>query len=96
MLTAPVVLGALGVTIALYLVNRQLASRVAYYTGLVLIVLTGTAVFAGTMYLLTNPNVMQSTELGRTIDQSIRTGLQKGLKNVPNLPSLKNLLTPTP
>jgi serine/threonine protein kinase len=96
MLTAPVVLGSLAVTLVLYLVNRQLASRVAYYTGLVLIVVTGTAVFAGTMYLLTNPNLMQSSEFGRSIDQAIQRGLKEGLKNVPDLPALKNLLTPTP
>jgi hypothetical protein len=99
MLTAPVVLGTLGMTIVLYLVNRQLARQVAYYTGLVLMVLAGTAVFAGTMYLLSNPEVMQATKFGRMIDQSIRTGLEKGLKNIPNLPdipALKDILTPTP
>jgi tRNA A-37 threonylcarbamoyl transferase component Bud32 len=99
MLTAPVVLGSIGVTIVLYLVNRQLASRVAYYTGLVLMVLAGTAIFAGTMFLLTNPDVMQSTQFGRMIDQTIQRSLKKGLENIPNLPdipALKNILTPTP
>ena len=99
MLTGPVVLGSLIVTIVLYLVNRPLASRVAYYSGMVLIVLAGTAVFAGTMYLLTNPEVMQSTQFGRMIDQTIQRSLDEGLKNIPNLPdipALKNILTPTP
>jgi len=99
MLTGPVVLGSLIVTIVLYLVNRPLASRVAYYTGLVLIVLTGTAVFAGTMYLLTNPDLMQSTQFGQMIDQTIQRSLDQGLKNIPNLPdipALKDILTPTP
>jgi len=99
MLTGPVVLGSIGVTAVLYLVNRPLASRVAYYTGLVLMALTGTAIFAGTMFLLTNPDVMQSTQFGRTIDQAIQRGLDRGLKNIPNLPgipALKDILTPTP
>jgi tRNA A-37 threonylcarbamoyl transferase component Bud32 len=99
MLTGPVVLGSIGVTIVLYLVNRPLASRVAYYTGMVLMALTGTAIFAGTMYLLTNPDVMQSTQFGRLIDQTIQRSLDKSLKNIPNLPdipALRNILTPTP
>jgi tRNA A-37 threonylcarbamoyl transferase component Bud32 len=99
MLTGPVVLGSLIVTIVLYLVNRPLASRVAYYSGMVLIVVAGTAVFAGTMYLLTNPEVMQSTQFGRMIDQTIQRSLDEGVKNIPNLPdipALKNILTPTP
>jgi hypothetical protein len=102
MLTAPVVLGSLIAVVALYLVNRQLASRVAYYTGLVLMVLAGTAVFAGTMYLLTTPDVMQATRFGRMLDQTIQRSLKQGLESIPNLPNLpdipalKDLLTPTP
>jgi hypothetical protein len=99
MLTGPVVLGSLIVVVVLYFVNRPLASRVAYYSGMILIVLTGTAVFAGTMYLLTNPDLMQSTQFGRMIDQTIQRSIDQGLKNIPNLPdipALKNILTPTP
>ena len=100
MLIAPVVVGTLIVTIILYVANRRLASRVAYYTGLVLMVLTGTAIFGG-------HDVCRDAARGDPpdcrsrpyIDQAVQKGLSEGLKNVPNLPdipALKNLLTPTP
>jgi serine/threonine protein kinase len=99
MLVAPVVLGTIIVTIILYVANRKLASQVAYYMGLVLMVLTGTAIFAGTMFLLTQPEAIRNLPFASYIDQAIQKGLNEGLKNVPNLPeipALKKLLTPTP
>jgi hypothetical protein len=99
MLIAPVVLGTLILTIVLYLANRQLASQVAYYTGLVLMVLTGTAIFAGTMFIVTQPEAIRKLPFASVIDEAVQKGLNEGLKNVPNLPdipALKNLLTPTP
>jgi tRNA A-37 threonylcarbamoyl transferase component Bud32 len=96
MLIAPVVLGTLILTVVLYLSNRKLASQVAYYTGLVLMVVTGTAVFGGMMFIVTQPEAIHSMPFASYIDQAVQKGLDEGLKNVPNLPTLKNLLTPTP
>jgi hypothetical protein len=99
MLIAPVALGTIIVTIILYIANRQLASQVSYYTGLVLMVLTGMAIFAGTLFIVTQPAAIHSLPFASVIDQAIQRGLNEGLKNVPNLPeipALKNLLTPTP
>jgi tRNA A-37 threonylcarbamoyl transferase component Bud32 len=99
MLIAPVVVGTLIVTIILYLTNRQLVRRVAYYTGLVLMVLTGAVIFGGTMFIVTQPEAIRHLPYASIIDQAIQKGLNEGLKNVPNLPeipALKNLLTPTP
>jgi len=91
-----VVVGTLIVTIILYVANRQLASQVAYYTGIVLMVLTGTAIFAGTMFLVTQPEAVHNLPFASEIDQAVQKGLNQGLKNIPNLPALKRLLTPTP
>jgi len=99
MLIAPVVVGTIIVTIIFYLVNRPLASRVAYYMGLVLMVLAGTAIFGGIMLIVTQPEAIRNLPFASIIDQAIQKGLNEGLKNVPNLPdipALKNLLTPTP
>ncbi|CAG0932730.1 eukaryotic-like serine/threonine-protein kinase [Thermoflexales bacterium] len=95
-LIAPVVVGTIIVTIILYVTNRKLASQVAYHTGLILMVLTGTAIFGGTMYLLTNPEVIQQLPYSRLIDQALERGLSEGLKNLPDIPELKDLLTPAP
>ena len=99
MLIAPVVLGTIIVTIILYVANRPLASQVAYYTGLVLMVLTGTAIFGGMMFIVTQPEAIRNLPFASVIDRAVQKGLSEGLKNVPNLPdipALKNLLTPTP
>jgi hypothetical protein len=99
MLVAPVVLGTIIVTIIFYIVNRPLASRVAYYLGLVLMVLAGTAIFGGTMLIVTQPEAIRNLPFASMIDRAVQKGLSEGLKNVPNLPdipALKNLLTPTP
>jgi serine/threonine protein kinase len=99
MLVAPVMLGTIIVTIIFYIVNRPLASRVAYYLGLVLMVLTGTAIFGGMMLIVTQPEAIRNLPFASVIDQAVQKGLSEGLKNVPNLPdipALKNLLTPTP
>ena len=96
MLIAPVAVGTIIVTVILYVYNRKLASQVAYYTGLILMILTGTAIFGGTMYLLTNPEAIRQLPYSGIIDRAIQQGLDQGLKNVPNIPALKNLLTPTP
>ncbi len=96
LLVAPVVVGTLIATIILYVANRKLASQVAYYTGLILMVLTGTAIFGGTMYLVTNPEMIRQMPYSGIIDRAIQKGLNEGLKNVPNVPGLKDLLTPTP
>ena len=99
MLIAPVVLGTLILTIVLYLTNRRMANQVAYYTGMVLMVLTGTAVFGGMMFIVTQPEAIHNMPFASYIDQAVQRGLSEGLKNVPNLPdvpALKNLLTPTP
>ena len=96
MLIAPVVLGTIIVTIILYVYNRKLASQVAYYTGMILMVLTGTAIFGGTMYLVTNPEVIHQLPYSGIIDRAIQRGIDQGLKNVPNLPEIKALLTPGP
>jgi serine/threonine protein kinase len=96
MLTGPVVVGTIIVTIILYIANRKLARQVAYYTGMVLMVLTGTAIFAGTMFLLTQPEAVHNLPFAAEIDQAVQQGLNHGLKNIPNLPVLKRLLTPTP
>ncbi len=99
MLIAPVVAGTIIVTIILYVANRKLASQVAYYTGLVLMVVTGITIFAGTMFIVTQPEAIRSLPFASVIDRAIQKGLNEGLKNVPNLPdipALKNLLTPTP
>jgi serine/threonine protein kinase len=96
MLTAPVVLGTIIVTIMLYLANRKLASQVAYYTGLVLMVVTGTAVFGGTLFIVTQPAAIHNMPFASVIDQALQKGLSEGLKNVPTLPSFKDILTPAP
>jgi hypothetical protein len=99
MLVAPVVLGTIIVTIIFYIVNRPLASRVAYYLGVVLMVLAGTAIFGGTMLIVTQPEAIRNLPFASYIDRAVQKGLSEGLKNVPNLPNipaLKNLLTPTP
>jgi intracellular septation protein A len=99
MLVAPVVLGTVIVTIILYVVNRPLASRAAYYLGLVLMVLTGTAIFGGVMLIMTQPDVIRNVRFASYIDRAVQQGIREGLKNVPNLPDipeLRNLLTPTP
>ncbi len=99
MLLAPVMLGTIIVTIIFYIVNRPLASHVAYYLGLVLMVLTGTAIFGGMMLIVTQPETIRSLPFPSIIDRAVQKGLNDGLKNVPNLPNipaLKNLLTPTP
>jgi serine/threonine protein kinase len=96
MLTGPVVILTLIVTVILYLANRKLASQVAYYTGLVLMVLTGTAIFAGAMFLVTQPEVVRSLPFASEIDQAVQQGLDQGLKNIPDIPALKRFLTPTP
>jgi serine/threonine protein kinase len=96
MLIAPVVLGTIIVTIILYVANRRLASQVAYYTGLVLMVLTGTAIFAGTMFIVTQPEAIRKLPFASVIDEAIQKGLAEGLKNIPDVPALKRLLTPTP
>ena len=96
MLIAPVVVGTIIVTIILYVANRQLASQVAYYTGLVLMVLTGTAIFAGTMFIVTQPEALRNLPFASVIDEAVQKGLNEGLKNIPDVPALKRLLTPTP
>jgi hypothetical protein len=99
MLIAPVVLGTLIVTIIFYVVNRPLASRVAYYLGLVLMALTGITIFGGIIVIVTQPEAIRNLPFASFIDQAVQQGLNEGLKNVPNLPdipALKNLLTPTP
>jgi serine/threonine protein kinase len=96
MLIAPVVLGTLILTIVLYVANRRLASQVAYYTGLVLMVLTGTAIFAGTMFIMTQPEAIRNLPFASVIDEAVQKGLNEGLKNIPDVPALKNLLTPAP
>jgi serine/threonine protein kinase len=96
MLIAPVVVGTIIVTIILYVANRQLASQVAYYTGLVLMVLTGTAIFAGAMFIVTQPEAIRNLPFASVIDEAIQKGLDEGLKNIPDVPALKRLLTPTP
>ncbi|HTP06972.1 MAG TPA: serine/threonine-protein kinase [Anaerolineae bacterium] len=99
MLVAPVVLGTIIVTIIFYIVNRPLASRAAYYLGLVLMVLTGTAIFGGMMLIVTQPEAIRNLPFASYIDRAVQQGLRNGLKNVPNLPdipALKKLLTPTP
>ncbi len=103
MLTAPVIVGTLIVTIILYIANRKLASQVAYYAGLTVMALTGAAIITGTALIVSNPNLLNASPLARSLDEviqrSINQGLQQGLKNVPNLPQwqpLKDLLTPTP
>jgi serine/threonine protein kinase len=96
MLTGPVVILTLIVTVILYLANRKLASQVAYYTGLVLMVLTGTAIFTGAMFLVTQPEVVRSLPFASEIDQAVQQGLDQGLKNIPDIPALKRFLTPTP
>jgi serine/threonine protein kinase len=96
MLTGPVVILTLIVTVILYLANRKLASQVAYYTGLVLMVLTGTAIFTGAMFLVTQPEVVRSLPFASEFDQAVQQGLDQGLKNIPDIPALKRFLTPTP
>jgi tRNA A-37 threonylcarbamoyl transferase component Bud32 len=99
LLAGPVVVGTLIVTIILYVANRQLASQVAYYMGVVLMALTGLAIFGGTMVMMAQPEALRQMPYAPFIDQAIQKGLSEGLKNVPNLPdipALKNLLTPTP
>jgi hypothetical protein len=99
MLIAPVVVGTLIAVIILYVANRRLASRVAYYSGLVLMALTGTAIVAGTLFVVTQPEAIRSLPFASVIDRAVQQGLSEGLKNVPNLPeipALKDLLTPTP
>ncbi|NTU65709.1 MAG: serine/threonine protein kinase, partial [Chloroflexi bacterium] len=96
MLIAPVVVGTIIVTIILYVANRQLARQVAYYTGLVLMVLTGTAIFAGTMFIVTQPEAIRKLPFASVIDEAVQKGLNEGLKNIPDVPALKRLLTPTP
>ena len=96
MLIAPVVVGTIIVTIILYTSNRNLASQVAYYAGLVLMVVTVTAVFGGTMLIATQPEVIHRMPFAPVLDQAIQKGLNEGLKNVPSIPALKDILTPTP
>ena len=99
MLVAPVMLGTFIVTIIFYIVNRPLASRVAYYLGMVLMVLTGTAIFGGLMLIVTQPEAIRNLPFASYIDRAVQKGLSEGLKNVPNLPeipALKRFLTPTP
>ena len=103
LLTAPVIVGTVVMTIILYVANRKLASQVAYYAGLILVVLTGTAIFSGMMYLVTQPELIRQAPyagvIDRAIQQGIDQGLREGLKNVPalpTLPSFKDILTPTP
>ncbi len=48
---------------------------------------------------MAQPEAIRNLPFARFIDQAIQQGLSEGLKNVPNLPeipALKNLLTPTP
>jgi hypothetical protein len=99
MLIAPVVVGTIIVTIILYVTNRKLASEVAYYTGLVLMAVTGTAIFGGMLFIVAQPEAIRNLPFASYIDRAVQKGLSEGLKNVPNLPdipALKNLLTPTP
>ena len=99
MLIAPVVVGTIIVTIILYVANRNLASEVAYYTGQVLMAVTGTAIFVGMMFIVLQPEVIRSLPFASFIDRSVQKGLNEGLKNIPNLPdipALKDILTPTP
>jgi serine/threonine protein kinase len=96
MLTGPVVILTLIATIILYIANRKLASQVAYYTGLVLMVLTGTAIFVGAMFLLTQPEALRNLPFASVIDEAVQQGLDQGLKNIPDIPALKRFLTPTP
>ncbi len=96
MLIAPVVVGTIIVTIILYTSNRKLASQVAYYTGLVLMVLTGTVIFGGTMFIVTQPEAIRSLPFASEINRAVQNGLKSGLKNVPDIPALRRFLTPTP
>jgi tRNA A-37 threonylcarbamoyl transferase component Bud32 len=96
MLIAPVVVVTIIVTIILYIANRRLASQVAYYTGMILMALTGTAIFGGTMYLVTNPELIHQLPYSDIIDRAIQRGIDQGLKKMPDIPALKRLLTPTP
>ena len=62
-------------------------------------VLTGTAIFGGMMFIVTQPEAIRNLPFASVIDRAVQKGLSEGLKNVPNLPdipALKNLLTPTP
>jgi hypothetical protein len=99
MLVAPVVVGTIIVTIILYVTNRKLASEVAYYTGMVLMAVTGTAIFGGMLFIVMQPEAIRNLPFASMIDRAVQKGLNEGLKNVPNLPeipALKDLLTPTP
>jgi tRNA A-37 threonylcarbamoyl transferase component Bud32 len=99
MLIAPVVVVTTIVTIVLYVTNRNLASEVAYYTGAVLMAVTGIVIFIGTLFIVAQPEAIRNLPFASFIDQAVQQGLNEGLKNVPNLPdipALKNLLTPTP
>jgi hypothetical protein len=96
MLIAPVVVGTIILAVVLYIANRKLASQVAYYSGLVLMTATGIAIFVGTMFIVMQPEAIRSLSFPSYIERAVQQGLDKGLKNVPNLPGLKNLLTPTP
>jgi serine/threonine protein kinase len=96
MLIAPVVVGTIIVTIIVYVTNRKLASEVAYYTGLVLMAVTGIAIFGGMLFIVMQPEAIRNMPFAPVIDQAIQKSLNEGLKNVPDIPALKRLLTPTP
>jgi hypothetical protein len=59
-------------------------------------VLTGTAIFAGTMFIVTQPEALRNLPFASVIDEAVQKGLNEGLKNIPDVPALKRLLTPTP
>jgi hypothetical protein len=76
--------------------DRKLASRVGYYAGLTMMAVIAVLIVANVALLATNPEILQASPFARMIDEAVNRGLQEGLKNVPDLPALKNLLTPTP
>jgi hypothetical protein len=99
MITAPVVLGTLIGTIMLYIVDRKLASQVAYYAGLTVMAVTAVLIVVDVALIATRPDMLQASPLSRMINEAVNQGLQEGLKNVPNwqeLPALKKFVTPAP
>jgi serine/threonine protein kinase len=96
MLVAPVFIGSIIFTAVVYVLNRPLGRQIAYYGGLTLMALTGTAILAGLVFIAASPELIAQSRMSQFIDEAIQRGIERGLQNVPNLPELKRFLTPTP
>ena len=99
MLMGPVIIGSIIFAVVVYLVNRPLARQIAYYGGLTLMALAGVAILVGTTFIATSPELITQSPMGQFINNAIQQGLDRGLQNIPNwpdMPALKNILTPMP